>query len=52
MVELSGGLTKTAAFQQTICKIEALDHLLRKTNGEPDEQVAAIVDARASCLPA
>lgn len=38
---LNGALTKVAAYRGSICRVEALDYLVRKINGEEIPEVAA-----------
>lgn len=45
--DLSSKLTKTAAYRQTICRVEAKDYLLRLINGEEEPGVALAKTKRA-----
>ena len=47
---LSTRLTKVAAYRQTICRIEALDYLVRRINGIDEPVVAEAKAARDSLL--
>ncbi len=45
MSDISSKLTKTAAYRQTLCRVQAEDYAVRLINGEEDP---AVVDARAA----
>lgn len=46
--DISSKLTKTGAYRQTICKLDAQDYALRLINGELDPAVARVEAARAA----
>jgi len=47
---LSTRLTKVAAYQQSICNVDAADYLLRRINDEPEPAVARAEHARAELV--
>lgn len=52
IAQLSTRLTKTAASQLTICKVEASDYLLRRINGELDPLARRVSDLRLEMITA
>lgn len=50
--ELSSRLTMVAGYQQTICGVKAVDHLLRRIRGEEEPSVAKAKAAKLSSIEA
>lgn len=50
MSDLSGALTRTAAYRGTICTVNRLDYLIRKINDQSQPEVEAARDTRNQLL--
>lgn len=50
--DLSGRLTKVAAYRQTLCDVKEREYLLRRLNAEDDPQVKQVREAKAALISA
>lgn len=50
MADLSGRLTKTAFYRETICELEAREYLIAKIKGEPTKNLARALSARSAMV--